>query len=106
MKTHRKGTFIVKGVLFGLIAGFAFTFALMLLWNWLMPLIFGLSIITFWQALGILALSKILFGGGGHSPGSHFHKYNREKYWKERFKEKIDFAKAHHGSFSKPDCSK
>jgi len=35
----------------------------MYLWNWLMPEIFGLPLLTFWQALGLLVLSKILFGG-------------------------------------------
>ena len=34
---------------------------LMWLWNWLMPTIFNLPEITFWQALGINALSTILF---------------------------------------------
>ena len=33
------------------------------LWNWLMPAMFGLQTVTFWQALGLLVLSKILFGG-------------------------------------------
>jgi hypothetical protein len=33
----------------------------MLLWNWLMPAIFGFTIITFWQALGINLLSMIIF---------------------------------------------
>jgi hypothetical protein len=37
------------------------------LWNWLMPSIFGLRLITFWQALGLVVLGKILFGG--------FHKH-------------------------------
>lgn len=36
-----------------------------LLWNWLMPTLFGLVRITFWQALGLLALGRILFGGLG-----------------------------------------
>jgi hypothetical protein len=36
-----------------------------LLWNWLLPPIFGLRAITFWEAFGILALSRILFGGCG-----------------------------------------
>ena len=36
-------------------------FPLMWLWNWLMPGVFGLPEITFWQALGINALSTILF---------------------------------------------
>ena len=33
------------------------------LWNWLMPEIFGLHAITYWQALGLLLLSWLLFGG-------------------------------------------
>ncbi len=44
----------------------------MRLWNWLMPSLFGWHSITFWQAFGILALCRILFGshgwrGRGHS---------------------------------------
>ena len=34
-----------------------------LLWNWLAPGLFGLKTITFWQAWGLLALCRILFGG-------------------------------------------
>ena len=46
-----------------------------LLWNWLLPPLFGWREITMWQGLGILALSRILFGGfgfrghGGHPSG-------------------------------------
>ena len=36
-----------------------------LLWNWLLPPLFGWREITFWQALGLLALCRILFGGSG-----------------------------------------
>jgi hypothetical protein len=36
-----------------------------LLWNWLLPELFGFPQITFWQALGLLALCRILFGGSG-----------------------------------------
>ena len=37
------------------------------LWNWLLPPLFGWHSITFWQALGVLVLCRILFGGfGGH----------------------------------------
>ena len=35
------------------------------LWNWLLPPLFGWRQITFWQALGMLALCRILFGGSG-----------------------------------------
>ena len=41
------------------------------LWNWLLPPLFGWRMITFWQALGLLALCRILFGrlGGHRGPG-------------------------------------
>jgi hypothetical protein len=45
----------------------------MLLWNWLVPAIIGWRVITFWQALGLLLLCRILFGrwgGGGSRRGS------------------------------------
>lgn len=46
-----------------LIGGFSLLMALptMWLWNWLMPAIFGLKVITFWQALGLNFLCGILF---------------------------------------------
>ena len=40
------------------------------LWNWLLPPLFGWRQITFWQALGILVLCRILFGGFGLHGGS------------------------------------
>ena len=40
------------------------------LWNWLLPVLFGWPLITFWQALGLLLLCRILFGRlGGHGRG-------------------------------------
>jgi MFS family permease len=39
------------------------------LWNWLLPSLFGWRELTFWQAVGLLALCRILFGGfGWHRP--------------------------------------
>jgi hypothetical protein len=45
------------------------------LWNWLLPPLFGWRALTFWQALGLLALCRILFGGLGHrgGPGPRRH---------------------------------
>ena len=41
-----------------------------LLWNWLLPTLFGWREITFWQAVGLLALCRILFRGTGwHNSG-------------------------------------
>jgi hypothetical protein len=49
-----------------------FTFVVMRLWNWLMPAVFGWHIINYWQALGLLILSKILFGGFRGGPHRHW----------------------------------
>ena len=51
------------------------------LWNWLMPVIFGLHAITYWQALGLLVLGKILFGGFRGRPGFAMH-------WRQRMMER------------------
>lgn len=53
----------------------------MLLWNWLLPMLFGWRQITFWQALGVLALCRILFGGlGRHGvPRSRLRRGMRER---------------------------
>ena len=63
----------------------------MLLWNWLAPALFGLPAITFWQAFGLLALCRILFGGFGGGGGRRCHSRNRagEKI-RERVRERID----------------
>ena len=47
-----------------------FGWVVMLLWNWLMPDIFGLKRVSYWQAWGLLALCTILFKGMGSSGGS------------------------------------
>jgi hypothetical protein len=52
----------------------------MLLWNWLVPVIFGLKTIDFWQALGLLVLAKILFGGLGFHHRRRF--YGPPRHWK------------------------
>lgn len=47
------------------------------LWNWLLPTLFGLPPVTFWQALGVLMLSRILFGGWGSSGGHRSRRWDR-----------------------------
>jgi hypothetical protein len=63
----------------------------MLLWNWLGPTLFGLRLITFWQAIGLLALCRILFGGFGLGGGGHRNSRRRmEGRVHERVRERID----------------
>jgi hypothetical protein len=72
---RRKWIFIVPAAILG-IALFIFVGSevVMRLWNWLLPPLFGWRQISFWQAFGLLALCRILFGHHGwRGPGrSHF----------------------------------
>src|SRR5207247_7884751 len=52
------------------------------LWNWLLPQLFGWRPITFWQALGILLLCRILFGGFARHG---FHRSNFRRRMSERW---------------------
>lgn len=56
-----------------------------LLWNWLVPDIFGLRRVTWLESLGLLTLSRILFGGFGRGGGSHSrparHEWRRRGWW-------------------------
>jgi hypothetical protein len=58
----------------------------MLLWNWLAPALFGWRQINFWQALGLLALCRILFGGFG---GGGCHRSNSRGRMRERMSERV-----------------
>jgi hypothetical protein len=48
------------------------------LWNWLTPELFGWHTINFWQALGLIALSRIFFGGfRGHGGSRMMGRWDR-----------------------------
>jgi hypothetical protein len=52
------------------------------LWNWLVPALFGWRQVTFWQALGLLVLCRILFGGlGNHSNNRSKWRQKRDERW-------------------------
>jgi hypothetical protein len=80
-----KGLFFLKCALLVILAVIVFGWVTMLLWNWLVPDLFHGPLINFYQALGILALSKILFSGLGKKGGSH----GPSPYWKQRLHEKF-----------------
>lgn len=79
-----------------IIAGFAaLSVVIMLLWNWLMPTLFHLTTITFWQAAGLFALSRLLFGGFRFKRNRHRPPFANPQF-RERFmnmtdEEKMDF---------------
>ena len=67
---------VVGWVLVGLCAaaalGLVLGFVVMWLWNWLMPVIFGLPVIGYWQAVGLFVLCHLLLKSPpGHHRGQH-----------------------------------
>lgn len=77
---------------------------IMVLWNSLMPAIFGLTAISYWQALGLLVLARLLFGNfGGYRRHWHGNGRNhiRERWDKMTPEQKEEFMKNrfHHHHF-------
>ena len=91
----------ILGLLLFIVIG---TKIVMHLWNWLLPPLFDWPQITFWQALGILALCRILFGGFGCRGCSHSNWRRRmadrcenmtpeeRERFRQRMRERSDFG--------------
>lgn len=110
MFEHRgmRGLWIRKAVgiaILAVLAATALGFVVMSLWNGLMPSIFGLKAIHFWQAVGLLVLSRILFGGFHRGHGHHFrHRQRMIQRWeamspeeREKFKQGFRGRFCHRG---------
>jgi len=82
MKRSRWTRFILLFILIGPIAILVFGGIVMLLWNNALAPVLHISTVTFWQALGILVLSKILFSSFSGGAG------RRYPSWKERISQK------------------
>jgi len=67
------------------------------LWNWLLPPLFGFRQVNFWEALGLLVLCRILFGGHGwHGSGRSNYRRRMAERWehmtpeeRERFRQGV-----------------
>lgn len=75
----KKGIKIIFFIILAIGIAFLVGYIIMRLWNWLMPELFGLPMVGYWQAVGILILAKIIFGfGGGNGPRSKSNKSKRQ----------------------------
>lgn len=89
MRLFRIAVVVVAGLSFVSVFAAAFGWIVMLLWNWLMPSIFELRAITYWEAFGITLLSKILFSahhgmphpGKSHAEALHCKANERWQRW-------------------------
>jgi hypothetical protein len=80
MGRHRAVKFVVIAVA----AAAALSAIVMALWNALMPQLFGLHALDYWQALGLLVLCRLLFGRFGRpgwgGPGRHWRRHMAERW--------------------------
>jgi hypothetical protein len=104
MKRHW-GVGVFKFLLLVAIVIAGFGQAVLHLWNLLMPAIFGLPSLGFWQAVGLMALCWILFGGlrgfgmlrGGAGPRRGWRQGLRERWAAMSPEEREEFRKGMRG---------
>jgi MFS family permease len=94
----KKLIFIIPAAIVGIVLFMALGgWIVQYLWNWLLPPLFGWRMITFWQALAILVLCRLLFGRwgggrhGGHGMRNRWRGGMRERMaekWEQRWAER------------------
>jgi len=92
-KVLRIAGWVILGLAFAVVFALVFGLLVKALWNWLMPALFGLGTITYWQAFGIVILAKLLFGGFGPHDRDHrepFHRKFQDRWqdFRDRHEEK------------------
>lgn len=94
---------VIVGLGFVGLFALVFGFVVKWVWNMLMPAVFGLSEITFWQAFGMVILAKLLFGG--FSPHRRDRSYQSDRLhhdwhfpWR-RFRDQRQNLKSHYRSW-------
>src|SRR4051812_40307973 len=99
----------LKFALFAAVVVAALSLAVMCLWNWLMPALFNGHAIGFWEAMRLLVLSKILFGGfrGRFGGSGHWRRRMMERWAqmtpeeREKFREGM---RSRCGTFRRPEA--
>lgn len=76
----KKIVLVIGGVILGVGVAILVGFIIMWLWNGLMPKIFNLPLITYWQGLGLALLGRLLLGGFGSGNGSNSDSKSKRKH--------------------------
>jgi hypothetical protein len=93
MKTLRIIGMVLVGLIFVVLFALAFGFLVKWIWNLLMPDLFGLKEITYWQAFGMVILAKLLFGAFGTRHHDHGERHPRPfPNWHGRFGRPEDYV--------------
>lgn len=77
---------IIGGIVMAVGMAFLLGLFVMLLWNWLMPEIFGLPVISYWQSWGLVLLAHMLFKSRPHPNG---RRPRHDWEWRDRLREKF-----------------
>jgi hypothetical protein len=101
-----RGRWILRGlkvVALVIVAFTVFGFVTTHLWNYLMPGLFGLRRLTFWQAIGLIVLGRLLFGGiGPRFGGGPWRRHMRERWEQMTPEEREKFREGMRGRCGGP----
>lgn len=102
-----RNCFMIPVMVVGL---FAVSGVVTLLWNWIIPSISTLTAITYWQAMGLFVLCRILFGGfrfgfRKHRDAVHHH-FSQHAPFKDKFMEMTDEERQQFKNQWKQRCCK
>lgn len=86
----------LKIAVIGTLALVVLGYVVMSLWNWLAPAVFGGRSITFWQALALLILTRILLGGFRGRPGHRMHRRMEDRWEQMTPEEREKFRQGLH----------
>ena len=99
----RRALRILKVVAIAIVAFTVFGFVVSHLWNDLMPGLFGLHAITFWQAVGLILLGRLLFGGfGPRFGGAPWRRHMAERWEQMTPEEREKFREGMRGRCGMP----
>ncbi|MBN1150630.1 hypothetical protein JXA84_05350 [candidate division WOR-3 bacterium] len=79
---------VVGGILFAAVFALLGGLFVKILWNWLMPCLFSLPRISYWQAWGLVILSQILFKQTEHHFGSNSRE-DRHRKIRDKLRDKF-----------------
>jgi hypothetical protein len=102
---------VLKVIGIAIVAFAVFGFVASRLWNYVMPGVFGLHAITFWQAIALVILGRLLFGGFRRPWGAPWGRHMRERWAnmtpeeREKFRQGLR-SSCGHGNPEMPDPSR
>ena len=93
---------ILKGFMFFMAVVLGLGLATMILWNALLPAMFNFPTIGFFQAIGLLLLGRLIFGGLGRSDmHDHAHVHFKDKWRRMSTEERREFMRRRHLFYDK-----